>query len=203
MGVPDGAGRERTAILPAGYQELGVPIGDMGRSQPLQFMVAQVWNDQLRDEPAVFLFRLASEPMEAIPGAQIISDHDLARLDQGTLMGGSDQPGKLALGILSLAANCEVACLTLTGNGIRKIELDAPAISAAPRDVAFHLRLSLPNPRSWKSCQRRNGRSGLNGSAHPFGSGAFSFPFESSWGALSIKAIRRNASIRPRLAGRL
>src|SRR5262249_14915875 len=166
---------------PAGCQELGVPIGDMGWPQPLQFMVAQVWNDQLPDEPAIFLSRLASEPMEATePGAQILGNHDLARLDQSAVMAGADQLGEFALGILSLAANCEVACLTLAGNGIRKIKLDAPAISAAPRDVAFHLRLSLPNPRSWKSCQRRNGRSGLNGSDHSFGSGAFSFPFESS-----------------------
>src|SRR5215831_14555565 len=120
MGVPDGAGRERTAILPAGCQEFGVPIGDMSWSQPLQSMVAQIWDDHLRDEPAVFLSSLASEPMEATePGAQIIGDQGLARLDQRAVMGGSDQPGKLALGILSLAANREVACLTLAGSGIR------------------------------------------------------------------------------------
>src|SRR5262249_555549 len=137
MGVPDGAGRERTAILPAGCQELGVPIGDMGGSQPLQFMVAQVWNDQLRDEPAVFLSRLASEPMEAAePGAQIIGDHGLARFDQGPLMTRSHPPCKLLLGMLSLAANREVACLTLAGDGIWKIVFNAPACSAAPDNVA-------------------------------------------------------------------
>jgi hypothetical protein len=76
-------------------------------------------------------------------------------------MGGSDQPGKLALGILSLAANREVACLTLAGSGIRKIVFDAPACSAAPDDVApthnaspfrpnqtFLLRCH-PLPKSW------------------------------------------------------
>src|SRR5262245_47959940 len=137
MGMPDGAGRERTALLPAGCQELGVPIGDMGWSQPLQFMVAQMWDDHLRDEPAVFLSRLASEPMEATePGAQIIGDHGLARLDKGAVMGGSDHPRKLALGSPSLSANREVACLALAGSGIRKIVFNAPACSAAPDDVA-------------------------------------------------------------------
>src|SRR5215470_7445335 len=140
MGVPDGAGREWTAILPAGCQELGVPIGDMGWSQPLQFMIAQVWNDQLRDEPAIFLSRLASEPMEATePGAQILGNRDLVRLDQGAVMAGADQLCEFALGMQALSANCEVACLTFAGNGIRKIELDTPAISAAPNDAPSHL----------------------------------------------------------------
>jgi hypothetical protein len=63
-------------------------------------MVAQVWNDQLRDEAAVSLSRLASEPMEATePGTQIIGEQDSARLDQGAVVGGVDQLGKLALGV--------------------------------------------------------------------------------------------------------
>src|SRR5262245_48929038 len=158
MGVPDGAGRERTAILPAGCQELGVPIGDMSWSQPLQSMVAQIWDDHLRDEPAVFLSRLASEPMEATePGAQIIGDHGLARLDQGAVMGGSDQPGKLALGILALAAHSYVAGLPPAASGIRKIVFNAPAIPTAPDNVpSTHDLPSSPFPARLICCSLLN-----------------------------------------------
>src|SRR5262249_29399348 len=77
------------------------------------------------------------ETMEATePGAQIIGDHGLARLDKGAVMGGSDHPRKLALGIPSLSANREVACLTLAGSSIRKIVFNAPACSTAPDDMA-------------------------------------------------------------------
>src|SRR5262249_35839071 len=54
----------------------------------------------------------------------------------GAVMASADQLGEFALGILSLSANCEVACLTLAGNGIRKVVFNAPACSAAPDDVA-------------------------------------------------------------------